>query len=96
MKFKKKTFFIAMRDGTFEEREGYSDEFNEFTFHKSAKGWAASDRETGAIIIWRKTRKECAAFIEDNLNKIEEARNSEANIEARKRMSDFIKCLTKE
>lgn len=96
MKFKKATFFIQKKDHSFESREGYFDEHSEFSFHKLANGWMASDVATGAGIVWRKTRKACAEFIENNYTDIVNARESKSNVEARQRKEAFIEELERD
>ena len=93
MKFKKAEFFIQKKDFSFEKRQGYFDTSLEFSFHKSANGWMVSDVATGAGIVWRKTRKACAEFVENNYSDIVKARENENNIEARQRKEAFIEEL---
>lgn len=90
MKFKKSDFFIQMQDKSFQIRSGYTDSDNEYTFHKSANGWIGSDKESGSFIVWRETRKACAQFIEENLEKINKAREGEYYAASVDRMRKFL------
>lgn len=53
------------------ETDGWIDERNEFGYCKvNAKLWKAIDLETGTEVCARATRKECAAWVEENLDTI--------------------------
>jgi hypothetical protein len=58
------------------EVEGWIDNTNTYGFHKKVTpkgkvlGWAATDLASGSRIVTRKTRKECADWIENNIGTI--------------------------
>lgn len=95
MKFKRATFFIqtitADKDTyDFHERLGWVDISNTFGFYLNpkTKKWVATDLTTGSWICKEKTRRECAEWIEANMEAIEKARRLPVNIAAAERMKE--------
>lgn len=69
MKFIKSSFKIQMdekHEFIIESRDGWIDESRTFGFYKFQGGWIATDLKSGSSIIWKKTRKACAQWIEEN------------------------------
>jgi hypothetical protein len=69
MRFIKASFKIQMNEKhgfAIEDRDGWIDESKTFGFYKSQGGWIATDLKSGSSIVWRKTRKACAQWIEEN------------------------------
>jgi len=68
MKFSKGSFLISygkLEEPSFKEEQGWiSKEDSQYGFYKKLGGWQATDIPSGTSICWRKTRKECATFIE--------------------------------
>ena len=82
MKFKRGKFYIAIKEkeskqATFIIKEGWIDTSEKFGFHKKANGWCGIDLESGTAICWRKTRKACVEFIEENAERILHAKQEE-------------------
>lgn len=65
------------------EVEGWIDNTNSYGFYKKTTlnnrtiHWIATDLASGARVIVGKTRKECADWINNNINKIEERKSTE-------------------
>jgi len=79
MGFRKATIALQMIDvaeNTIEYVSGWLSEDGAIGFHRTSDGkrWVATDIASGARICVGDTRKECAAWCEDNKEKIEDRR----------------------
>lgn len=84
MGFHKHSFYIylvpAAQDkfGTrLEKVNGWANENYTIGFHKNGKIWNATDLKSGVLICTFLTRKECAEWIVENKQKIEDAYKTE-------------------
>lgn len=80
MNFIKESFYILtlpQYGDKPEKREGYVDETRTFGFHKFDGGWSATDLASGRQITWQPTRKACVEYIESNMEKIMNKKNSD-------------------
>lgn len=72
MKFKKEKFAIQLNENIKDVAvvEGYIEETNTYGFYKHNKVWKATDLLSGSLVCCCPTRKECVAWIEENLDRI--------------------------
>ena len=95
MKFTKGKFWsqhIPECPERFQFHEGWIGEYGvAFAKSKNGKTWTATDLATGMAICIYPTRKECAEWVEENIEKIRAARLFEKCVEAAHTMSEFLK-----
>lgn len=96
MKFHKSVFVIQMNPGygTVECVCGWVDESNTYGFYKSFRNmWRAVDLMSGTLITVQPTRKVCAEWIEENIERISEVKERQAY---RIKVDDFYNMIKKE
>lgn len=93
---KKADFIIRLVPETeknFKMVSGYVSDDGEIGYYKyKGNVWAATDIRSGMLICMYKTRKECVAFVAENMERIMTGRSRDAYFNAVNAMREY--CLT--